>query len=144
MKTYALNKSLSRFVYERISEEIEPGACYYNISWAVKEFVDNFEDGEWRVAYGYWNTYLAPNAWTRHCFILNDEDEVIDPSALFSGVYQDYSVFAELDLDEYCEALEQNNNQPDLTRALLDKDNEHRLELKKNGYKIIEPKTKFM
>lgn len=110
--------------------------CYNNV-FNVISFVNNkFRNGEWRVAYGYWTAIDGIMA--RHCYIVDKDNRVIDPTAPFSTAenvkekkYLTFKVFD--DADEYLDLLWEHDKEPALYKALAEEEKEaHEYAMKNN------------
>ncbi|WP_442638049.1 hypothetical protein [Rossellomorea marisflavi] len=108
---------------------IEVKQCYTNIFYVVMRNVDKFANGEWKVAYGYMNILPNQPFMARHCFIVNDKGEAIDPTIVetssFDGddprEYVSFHMFD--DMEDYLGEVEKNNNVPDLIKPFWDLEN---------------------
>jgi hypothetical protein len=123
---HELNQDLSKKVYELHKHKIKPKQCYNNVFHVVANLKEKFYNDTWKIAYGYMK---LPNfkLMTRHCFIVNENNEAIDPTlyclkSVKQYKEQKYISFAILDVHEYIDKIEQNNNYPALTKPLLDKE----------------------
>ena len=119
MRLYDLNKEASNEVYACLSDSIKLKKCYTNIFHAVMsaEYFGKFKSGEWKIAYGYFQVTGIGTLYARHCFILDENDKVIDPT--LSKVleeknerdrYPQYICTAILTLNEYEELIFSNNS----------------------------------
>lgn len=105
MKTNKLNLSESKKVYRAYEDLIKPKECYKNIFNLFME-LDELREGKWNVAYGYMP--CLDNIFVRHCYIINENGEVIDPTAMIYNKKKDgeeYLTFAILGRDEYIDIL---------------------------------------
>lgn len=105
MKTNKLNLSESKRVYRAYEDLIQPKECYKNIFNLFTE-LDELQEGRWKVAYGYMP--CVDNIFIRHCFIVNENEEVIDPTAMLYNrkeLGENYLIFAVLDKDDYIDTL---------------------------------------
>lgn len=80
-------------------------------------FKSKFIEGDWKVAYGYMPS--VENIMVRHCFIVNEAEEAIDPTKLLvervnetDDVYVSFKIFETY--QEYISAVENNSCLPDL------------------------------
>lgn len=135
MKKHTLNVEMSREVYEYYKDGIKPKACYNNIFNIFSISVKTFRDGKWKVCYGYAETLAG--LYCRHCFIIDENDKVIDPTLyaqdnppLDRGYYAMY-VFD--DVDEYLTAIEDNDLMPALNKYLFAYDVKAKQWAKNNG-----------
>lgn len=123
MRTYKLNFEQSKAVYERCKEYIKVNHCYNNIFEVVTEYMSNFRSGKWKIAYGY--TEVMVLMYCRHCFILDENETVIDPTIFVQNDQsnRDYYVTATFeDVDEYLMAIENEGCMPALTKYLREQD----------------------
>lgn len=84
------------------------------------EFMD--KGGVWKIAYGYFSITGFDKLLARHCFFLDEEDRVIDPT-LFArsdiARNPDYYVMKVFSTySDYLHAINNENGYPDLCRAL--------------------------
>ena len=78
MKTVKLDYFDSSEVFAKSKPYIHAKDCYGNIFRVATNFIDKFRTGKWKVAYGYMS--IAKGIYCRHCFILNEQRNVIDPT----------------------------------------------------------------
>ncbi|MGE6347867.1 hypothetical protein ACQKIY_25665 [Bacillus mycoides] len=136
-----INYEESVKVHKENLRRIQKKMCYNNV-FNVVSFVDNkFYSGEWRVAYGYWTAIDGIMA--RHCYIVDNDNKVIDPTAPFSTTkdiknvdYLTFKVFE--DADEYLELLWANNREPALYRAFLEEEKKAHEYAMKNSLILIQ------
>jgi hypothetical protein len=125
IQEHELNIELSRQVYENLNDLIEPKRCYDNV-WFVTTYGNRneFRTGEWKIAYGF--VKAIDRLLVRHCFIVNDNGEVIDPTIVSTGSFKEdddhyYISYALLNLKEYHKLIEKDRN-PTLFTTLRDKE----------------------
>lgn len=140
IQTHVFNEALSREVYETCKNDIEMKECYVNIFNTIQYYSDKYRSKEWRIAYGYLPSIR--NYYVRHCFIVNDKGEAIDPT-IFTNTnrtidrpYMSFSIFP--DISQYILAVERNDMVPSLSWYF---DKEVMLEAHKwaeeNGYLLM-------
>lgn len=111
MQQHTLNLQKSIEIFNECRHCIQPRQCYTNINWIVSTNIEEFISGQWRVAYGY---YLAtpkiPNLLARHCFVLDENNTVIDPTLLTTHEVNDnladWKYFSMKIFDNFKEYLE--------------------------------------
>jgi hypothetical protein len=123
---HKLNKDLSEEIYKSCKRWIKPKQCYSNVFHVTTNFVSNFSNGIWKIAYGYMKI-SAYNLMTRHCFIVNKKNEAIDPTIYSLKTFKEdnehkYISFAVLNYDEYVDMIINNDNNPSLTIPLSNKE----------------------
>lgn len=129
--TRKLNVSQSRTVYERCKKQLVMKECYNNIFKVTINYMSIFRSGKWKVAYGYMSVF--ENVMCRHCFIIDETGQVIDPtiftptSVNLDRKYLIMKIFD--DIDEYFTALEQENHYPALEKYLK----EHAIKMQKQA-----------
>ncbi|MGF7035356.1 hypothetical protein J2T17_006364 [Paenibacillus mucilaginosus] len=135
---HSLNWSESLKLYKKMQSEVKE--CYQNIFEIVLKYNKKFATGKWKIAYGY---LLEPNlsSMIRHCFIINENNEAIDPTLYtYSEDKQerDYISFKLFDsLDEYEDMLRENDLKPDLVFCLMDLDLEAEKWASENEFILI-------
>lgn len=99
---FNINRNLSLEYPKRYEVEVIKGGCYFVVLeiiskiYANKEF-DLFE--KLKVAFGYFgNTNVVMN---RHCFILYNDEEIIDPTCPHTEDEWEYHIIKTFDLIEY-------------------------------------------
>lgn len=130
VKKHKLNLELSKEVYEECRAFLAVKECYVNIFYTMTMFTEKFKSGEWKIAYGYIRVLPDHRMMARHCFIVNDRGEAIDPTLFTQKHFKEttdkehVSFFMFDDLQEYIEAVENNDNVPDLIIPLIDLERE--------------------
>lgn len=87
-----------------------------------------FSKNGWKIAYGYFTVHA--NLMARHCFIIDQDNNVIDPTRLVQSTFNeeethDYISFKVFDdITEYLHAISENDNNPDLVMHLLKNEQE--------------------
>ncbi len=126
IKRHEFNYNLSLEVYEECSDFLEVKQCYVNIFKTLTRYVPNFLTGEWKIAYGYIKVLHDHPMMARHCFIVNENGEAIDPTFFTykrsSREKEYYSFFVYGNIEEYLDAVGKNKNMPDLLTPLMDID----------------------
>ncbi|ERM16729.1 hypothetical protein [Brevibacillus laterosporus] len=122
---HKLNWDESEHVYNVSADQMEMKQCYSNVFYASLHFKSKFIEGDWKVAYGYMPS--VENIMVRHCFIVNEIGEAIDPTKLLvervnetDDVYVSFKIFETY--QEYISVVENNNCLPDLIKPLMDLD----------------------
>ena len=117
---YQLDYEKSKAVYEYCNDRLAVKQCYNNVFNVVTDYISKFRLGEWKVAYGYMTVF--ENVMCRHCFIIDENDKVIDPT-IFTTTnicadreYISMKIFD--DIDVYFNAIEQENYYPALDKHL--------------------------
>ena len=132
MKIYGIDFEKSLQIFNESKQLLQIKECYKNIFNLVSIYDEFFK--EWQVCYGY--LQLQNNLWCRHCFILNN-DKIIDPSIFLTknniknSKYVIFKIFN--NLDNYLQAIEQNNLLVDLIDILLNEDINLQKEMLKNS-----------
>ncbi len=117
-------------------KRICPKECYANVFRVFTSFPAEFRSGRLRVAYGY--VSICDKLWTRHCFIITNNNEIIDPTlalqqdGLESRLYHVMKIFPSV--QEYMEAIDSEHGYPALTRCLSREDVEAQQWCLDNGY----------
>lgn len=128
MRKANLNIEQSKAVYNRCKGHIEPKHCYNNIFEVVTDYMEKFrsDNSKWKVCYGFTEVMLG--VYCRHCFILDEIGEVIDPTIFTQSEppleREYYAMYVFDDVDEYLTAIEENDLMPALDKYLREKDNE--------------------
>lgn len=116
MDRYELNIEQSKRVYEDCKPYIEFKMCYNNVFNVVTDFNSKFRSGEWKVAYGY--VEAMAGVYCRHCFIIDENDKVIDPTICTNtdpNYHRTYLLLKAFDdVDEYLNAIKNDNYMPAL------------------------------
>lgn len=125
MKSYLLNAVESRKLYDKYRANISPRQCYNNIFFISSMEFKRFLSGEWNIAYGYMGS-LIKGLYFRHCFILNNNECVIDPTIvsinkeIMHNRYFVFKVFSSI--NEHFEAIRKNSLRPSLDMVLKEED----------------------
>lgn len=123
MVKHQLDLEQSKAVYEACKRHIQIKLCYNNIFEVVTDYMSKFRSGEWKTAYGY--VEVMAELYCRHCFILNENGKVIDPTIFVQSEQRDreyYVMFVFDDVDEYLSAIESDNYMPALEKYLHEND----------------------
>ena len=134
MLKHALDLEQSKVVFEHCEKHLKQKHCYNNVFEVTTDYTSNFRAGKWRVAYGY--TEVMTGLYCRHCFILNEGGEVIDPTIFCQTEQRDrayYTMFVFEDYDEYLTAIEGENYMPALDKYLREQDRQAQKWAKENG-----------
>lgn len=134
MVKHLLDLEQSKAVYEYCKQHIEIKHCYNNIFEVVTDYISKFRSGEWKVAYGY--VEVMAGLYCRHCFIINENGKVIDPTIFTQSDQRDreyYVMTAFDDVDEYFSAIENEDYMPALERYLHESDQQAQKWALENG-----------
>lgn len=126
---HSLNYEQSEEVYSKCKLEIEVGACYNNVFSVIMSYKDKLNLKQWKIAYGYYAVFGDMMA--RHCFIVNEQGEAIDPTIFthtHNGPHNDeeYQSFYLIDnLHDYIKLLSNEyNHNPNLLISLRENEQE--------------------
>lgn len=139
MERHCLNTELTRTVYKKYKRGIKAKECYTNVFFLLSKEFSRFQSGEWRVAYGFVSSIDC--VFCRHCFILERDGNVIDPTMFASDretserTYFVMKVFETV--DEYISAIDAENGYPSLGRYLSQAELEAQTWGAENGYLFI-------
>ena len=140
MRKYKLDYEKTKEVYERCEPHIEFKECYNNVFNTVTEYISNFRSGEWKVAYGYVET--MPLLYCRHCFILDENNNVIDPTICTNtdpNIHREYiTIQIYDDMDVYFADIERENYYPALCVGLKNQGLKAQKWARDNGYMLID------
>ncbi len=135
MRKYKLNVELSKEFYESFKDEIKQKECYNNVFNIFTLCNKTFREGKWKTAYGY--VEVMAGFYCRHCFILNEDSTVIDPTIFTQSKppleREYYTMYVFDDVDEYLTAIEENDLMPALDKYLREHDKEAQQWAKDNG-----------
>ncbi|HDR7066887.1 TPA: hypothetical protein QCW42_003993 [Bacillus cereus] len=136
VKMLRMNYEESVRVHEENGIMLEKKMCYNNVFNVLSYHTGKFRSGEWRVAYGYWTAIDGIMA--RHCYIVDKDNNVIDPTAPLSTDEnvkdKKYLTFKIIDgLDSYLDLINEHDREPALYRAFLEEEKEaHEYAMKNN------------
>lgn len=144
IKQHPLNFKESLKVFNICNDRIVQKECYSNIFNTISIFPDKFQTREWRIAYGYIRILPNLNMMARHCFIVNEKGEAIDPTLFTQSTFDSsnekeyFSFFIFECMDDYFNKLDDNDLMPDLIKQLwkLDQDIAEKW-AKEKGYILI-------
>ncbi|HHB2481340.1 TPA: hypothetical protein ACORDH_002791 [Bacillus cereus] len=114
-----LNYEESARVHKENESRLQKNMCYNNVFNVMTFNNDKFDNGEWRVAYGYWT--VVDGVMARHCYIVDRDKNVIDPTALLSEKnmekvkYLTFKIFE--DMDDYLNLIWEHDREPALYQA---------------------------
>lgn len=139
MLNYSLDIEKSKEVYEYFKDNLKIKACYNNVFNIFTLCPKTFREGKWKIAYGY--VSVLANLYCRHCFIVDNEGKVIDPTIYTSSepnTQREYYVMATFNnTDEYLNAIENDNYMPALENYLRDKDKQAYEWANEKGYIFV-------
>lgn len=137
MQKHTLNIDKSKEVAQRCKKQLEIKMCYNNVFKVVTTYIDNFHNGKWKVAYGYMTIF--ENLLCRHCFIIDENNNVIDPTlAIRENVDTEYYAMKVFDdINEYFSAISNEKYFPALTRYLRENDKQAYKWGEINGFILI-------
>lgn len=130
IQEHKLNHEKSMSVCNKMGNEIQMKECYSNVFRATTHFHENFENGDWKVAYGYIQAIENNPLMTRHCFIVDKNGFAIDPTLMTTSSYKKgqnkkyITFFIFESVDEYLEAVASNDYIPDLIQPFWKYENE--------------------
>lgn len=138
MRKHKLDLEQSKAVYEHCKRHIKMKHCYNNVFEVVTDYMSQFRNGKWKVAYGY--TEVMAGLYCRHCFVLDENENVIDPTIYVQSEQRDkeyyvMSVFE--DVDEYLAAIENENYMPALEKHLREQDKQAQMWAMENGIILV-------
>ena len=122
MEKLTLNIEQSEQLYRKGRKHYEPKMCYmniYNMAYSLDNYA-RFQSGKLKIAYGYKSS--VANLLVRHCFVINDAREVIDPTLFcqpepdVNSVY--YVMYEFPTMKDYWAALEKEGYYPALLSFL--------------------------
>ena len=134
MRKYNLDLEQSKAVFENCKRHIQVKHCYNNVFEVVTDYISDFRAGKWKVAYGY--TEVMAGLFCRHCFILDENGKVIDPTIYAQTEQRDraYYVMSVFDdIDEYFSAIENEDYLPALDKYFREQDKEATQWANENG-----------
>lgn len=139
MKKLNLDKTKSKEVYDYFKDNIKIKECYNNTFNLFTLCPKTFREGKWKVAYGY--VEVMPLLCCRHCFVVDENDKVIDPTIYVQDKPNDdrkyFVMYVFDDTDEYLNAIESDNLMPALDKYLREQDKQAQQWANENGYLFI-------
>ncbi|EQB4340868.1 TPA: hypothetical protein ACXDAZ_002627 [Clostridium botulinum] len=120
IKKINYEKSLDYYNKVKSSIEIQQGGCYNNVfNFINGMFIDKLIKGDFKIAYCY--VGLQPLPMLRHCVVLDEEDDIIDISVIYTHKNEgnifgkwEYNIFKVMKNDEYIHSIEKNDFRCDL------------------------------
>lgn len=124
IKKHKLNIEKSQMVFNTLKRSMQKKECYINVFNVTSAMTEKFISGQWRIAYGYYPTNFD-NMYARHCFILDENGEAIDPTLPLQewrdmdsiSEYISFKIFS--DFSNYLDAVKKNNLDPSLDFYLV-------------------------
>ena len=116
MVEYIFDAEKSKEVFDISEKQIQVKQCYNNVFRVVTDNIHKFKSNQWRVAYGYTN--ILDNILCRHCFILDENNKVIDVTVYAKSTldldrkYYVMKIFE--DINTYFDAIEKDEFYPAL------------------------------
>ena len=139
MRRATLDVEKSREVYEYFKDYIKVKECYNNVFNVFDLSNKTFREGKWKIAYGY--TEVMAGLYCRHCFILDENDRVIDPTLFVQTdppLTRDYYVMTVFtNIDDYLCAIEDNDLYLALDKPLRKQDQQAQQWARNNGLIFI-------
>ena len=137
---HKLNEGLSEMVFVKCKHLLQQNDCYHNVYNVIGSHLKYFRTQEWKIAYGYLEIFEG--LMCRHCFIVNKNYEVIDPSyPLFNPdkkhkvpQYWSFKIFT---LDEYTKNIQDANFMPCLGRLYRPLEEKIEAQSRAEGISII-------
>lgn len=140
MEKYKLNAKMSKSIYEKDRDTYHMKECYINVFRAVCNNMENVKSGKWKIAYGYVSSIR--NLLVRHCFIVDENNMVIDPT-IYATILDDkedtnyYVMYLFDDVEKYIDAIESENGYPALDKYLMEYTKQATKWSIKNGFLLI-------
>lgn len=120
IQEHKFNAKSSIEVYEACKDTIEMKHCYNNVFNVLSDYdySSKFYNKEWKIAYGYVSIHNVKGVMARHAFILDENNNVIDPTIVtissfdkdYEYKYVSFKVFNEI--GEYNRTLNDSDGQP--------------------------------
>lgn len=118
MQQFPLDVEKSKSLYREQAKRFQARDCYRNIYKAITNHISDVGTDGWKVAYGYYSCKECPRWLLRHCFILDQEDHVIDPTIFThkdkSTCHEYFVLFAFDSYRDYFAAVEESDYYPSL------------------------------
>lgn len=145
MTKHEFNLKESRNLFAKHRDILQKRECYQNISRIVGRQLDLFSSGKWKVAYGYYTTSpKVPHILARHCFIIDENNQVIDPTVLLNHdnndelkIWEYFTIKIFKYYSDYLHALV-SEEYYDLTKTLRPYDQQAILWSRQNGYWLLD------
>ena len=124
MRKLNLDVNKSKEVYDTCKDRIKQKECYSNVFNIMDYDPKPFRDGTWKISYGY--VEAMSGLYCRHCFIVDKDDRVIDPTTFThkepptQRAY--YVMYIFDDLDDYLSAVLSEDCMPSLDLYFKDDD----------------------
>ncbi|MED3955563.1 hypothetical protein P4603_26185 [Priestia aryabhattai] len=116
---HELNHKLSKEIYEEFREFIQEQQCYNNVYYVLSKCIHKFKEQGWKIGYGYFSD--VNEHYFRHCYFVNEEEMVIDPTYMLFNFSVStkppvYWTFSLLNVVEYLSLVGNNDNRPELLK----------------------------
>lgn len=144
MKKHELNIPLSREIATKYNKVLRVRECYQNIARCADAYLPSFTTGKWKIAYGYYTASpKIPHLLARHCFILDENDCVVDPTIMLrheDSELSGYEYFVMKSFDDYKDYLRAiiRDRYYDMTKTLLPYDRRATIWANQNGYLLLD------
>ncbi len=138
MLKYKLDIEKSKEIYDYFKDCVKVKECYNNVFNVFDLSNKTFREGKWKIAYGY--TEVMAGLFCRHCFIIDENNRVIDPTLFAQNEQHErayYVMYAFDDVDEYLTAIEENDLFPALDKYLREYDKQAHEWAKENGVILV-------
>lgn len=145
MKLYQINKEKSLEIYNKCKDILTVKECYNNVFKICTEYMEKFVNKEWKIAYGYMRIFQNQNLFCRHCFILDNNDKVIDATLFTTSkeykeekyIDRDYFIMKTFDdMNEYTNKIMEENGYPALFGYLREQEVKMYEWANENGYML--------
>lgn len=141
---HKVNVRLSEEVYKK-STDIKAKQCYNNIFRVLtsrSDYWSKVNSGEWKVAYGYVRIMPSESLFARHCYIIDENEDVVDPTLAATNnlnredsLYLSFLIFDSL--SDYLATVEKNDLNPDLFRHTRKREQDIFQGMLDKGYIVI-------
>ena len=119
IKHHSFDIETSKQVYKSLEGVIQPKRCYNNIFDTVTANGSKFANDTWKIAYGYIQMIEGEPFMARHCFIVDEKGNAIDPTLIATNGFEEmkdykHTSYTILKLVEYLHFIDKNDQNPDM------------------------------
>lgn len=141
VRALVLDPKKSKALYSAKPKYYAAWECYLNIYHAITDNISKMRDEEWKIAYGYYDVAGFPGLLARHCFILDSDNNVIDPTVFtYDPVNLDHKYYPLFTFDtfsSYLKALEEEGFMPDMNIRYRELEKDAWIQAQEHGYILI-------